>query len=424
MRITLRICIVLVLCTPILGQTIDSVALSPNKAEYYVGDSIQISWKYSKIPIKEKVDVRLINVGTNQTLGILEDNLPVSTGKMSGPWAVPEIYTSLQSRSRTYMTQGSYKIRVQWKGTRNFNDSHAFTVKKKITTVNKDAGSFGAPDFHVVDLALGDGMQLIAKVANLGNQGYSGHLGFRIYENETFMRDLNPIVDLPRGVTKEIALDFRVQNMPCGSWVQVTADYENIVFENSDNGDRNAPNNSMMKQLFLDCYDINFVGRIEIGKGPVKIVNISNPNAYPMVDITPDLCESVTRHEVDGVTTSGFYLKVRLPFNVFMRNCGYCEDIRDVWVKIMSGQNFVGSDNQLAYYRSRERHESGKVFTVRLVPEFKFTPPATDETVFLLRIEGGFRQSVEGSNMSMRQSNPPLNVRVRFLNFRSLMRRE
>ena len=172
--------------------------------------------------------------------------------------------------------------------------------------------------------------------------------------------------------------------------------------------------NSIMKRLFAKCYRVKLANRAHFGKGPVKIV-ISDGVNVPSVRITPDLCEKITKVSERGITASVNYLKVKLPVEVFLKNCGYCNPIHDVWIKIMEG-----TSRQLVYLRKVMSANPGSTFTVKATPEFKFTPNSNgSSTVFTIRFEGGFRQS--GGNMSIREGSPPMFVRVIFSGFRNYL---
>jgi len=272
------------------------------------------------------------------------------------------------------------------------------------------AGWLGAqylPDYVITDLSKTKQNQLVVNVANQGPRNHQGPLMFKIFENENFKRQITMRVDIPAGQAREIKLDYHTAPISCGRWFQIIVNPDGILDEaNGIHG------NSILKRLFAECYRTKLANRAHVGKGPVKIL-INDGVNIPYVRVTPDLCKDIVRIGETGFTTSGRALSVTLPIRVFLKNCGYCERIRDVWVKIMQG-----SHKQLVYIRKAMSAKPGSTFGVDTNPKFSFTPKSDgSDTVVLIRFEGGFRQ--DGGDMSIRESSRPFWARIYFSGFKS-----
>ncbi len=258
-------------------------------------------------------------------------------------------------------------------------------------------------DFVIDDMEVNRDGKLTARVKNRGNMDFNGTLKFRIWENEQQQNDENHSLNIQANrISRKIEFSHNIGRGSCGVHVQllVNPPPEPRQWRESD-----YTNNSLMKQVFYDMYKVKLIQHLIFGGR-----SFTFRDNIPTIVVNPGMATKIKKVHPRSATASVDYLEVTVPIKVHIRNCGYAEMIRDVWVKIEKA--LIGDEYQILYHRKPHQIRPGSTIPLTLYPKFKLIPA---NNRIRIKMSGGFRQ--QGGHMSVRQTGGNFFVDVVFRGF-------
>jgi len=113
----------------ICGQVISNVKLSPASTSYNSGEKVTIYWDYSGIDQKEKVKITVWREGTNKSVCLINENVPISQTHQA--WTIPVSCPNPRTGMKEELTTARVKIRVRWQGHSVWGETNWFRIKAK-----------------------------------------------------------------------------------------------------------------------------------------------------------------------------------------------------------------------------------------------------------------------------------------------------